>query len=283
MASPSITTEQDTDELFFTSHNPSSSRETLILLHGLFSSHREWDHLIPHLSDRYHLLIPDLPHHSRSRHVKPFTLQHAALKVSQLIERHATGGKAHVVGLSIGGFTTLELIRRHPETVRTAFVTGAAPFTDWQVWFARKPSVIHWALRLVMNGGIYRALAWQAGLKEHDELKDEMIANNDYELVRSGYDDAAAWTLDDGKEVAKRDKRVLVAAGDQGDNQEGARDLGAVLRDGGQQDGRESRAYSVKGACHGWDLQFPELFATAIRAWIEGQPLPSEFTELTKE
>jgi hypothetical protein len=67
--------------------------------------------------------------------------------------------------------------------------------------------------------------------------------------------------------------RTLAMAGGKQDDVEGTRRLGHVLRLGCE----ESRSVVVSGAAHAWDLQWPELFATAVEAWVERRELPVEF------
>jgi hypothetical protein len=84
-------------------------------------------------------------------------------------------------------------------------------------------------------------------------------------------------------EVAAKDKRILAIAGDQGDNVEGTKEMAEKLRQEGSRDGKKSTAYVVKDAIHGWNLQFPELFAQGIRAWVEEKPFPEGFANLLKD
>jgi pimeloyl-ACP methyl ester carboxylesterase len=268
-------------ELFFRSYNDSSS-STIVLIHGLFSCNLEWGHVIPYLND-YHLIVPDLPQHSKSKHVGPWSLELGADTVADLIRNHAHGGQAHVVGLSLGGFTTMEIIRRHPELVKSAFITGAAPFIPWQIWIADRPSLLHYGLKFVLSSGIYTFSVWKAGLKEHAELKNEIAANNDWTLVDRAYGGLAKWGQEAVGEVAAKDKRILAIAGDQGDNVEGMKEMAEKFRQEGSWDGKKSTAYVVKDAIHGWNLQFPELFAQGIQAWVEEKPLPEGFASLLKD
>ncbi|KAH6885957.1 Alpha/Beta hydrolase protein [Thelonectria olida] len=265
-------------ELFFESHNPSAST-TIVLLHGLFSCHLEWEHVVPYLAD-YHLIIPDHPHHSRSKLIRPFSLPLAADKVAALIEQHANGGKAYVVGLSLGGFVTMELIRRHPQLVEAAFVTGSAPFSDWQVWASQRPSMLHWGLWFVMSSGLYRAAEWHTALKPHNQLKSEMAANNQWDLVHDAYGELSRWQEEAVKDLGAKDKRILVVAGGHGDNLGCTKKLAEGLRQEGGKDGKETRGVFVNDAIHGWNLQFPELFADGIKAWIKREPLPERFEAL---
>ena len=69
--------------------------------------------------------------------------------------------------------------------------------------------------------------------------------------------------------------RVLSVSGEKDDDLRSARKMGRVLREGS--------AVVVRGAVHAWDLQFPELFAKGILAWVKGEELPSEFEALRAE
>ncbi|KAL4731544.1 hypothetical protein ACLX1H_000515 [Fusarium chlamydosporum] len=260
-------------ELFFRSYNDSSST-TVVLIHGLFSCNLEWEHVVPFLGD-YHLIIPDLPQHSKSKTVGPWSLGLGADSVAHLIRTYAHNGKAHIVGLSLGGFTTMEIIRRHAELVESAFITGAAPFMPWQVWLAERPSLVHYGLN-----GLYSFGAWRSGLKDHTQLQNEIACNNVWELVKDVYEDLATWGDEAVKDVAAKDKRILAIAGDQGDNVEGTKEMVEVFRSQGHDEGRSSTSCVVKGAIHGWNLQFPELFAEGIKAWVKCKPLPEKFVSL---
>jgi hypothetical protein len=68
----------------------------------------------------------------------------------------------------------------------------------------------------------------------------------------------------------------LLWRGGRGDDVEGCRGVGRVLREGNP----ASRAVVVEEAFHGWDLQFPEVFARGVIAWVEGRELPAEYKVL---
>ncbi|KAF4338018.1 hypothetical protein FBEOM_8118 [Fusarium beomiforme] len=265
-------------ELFFKSYNDTSPT-TIVLIHGLFSCSLEWEHVIPHLND-YHLIVPDLPKHSQSREIGPWSIELAADSVAHLIRKHAHSGQAHVVGLSLGGFTTMELIRRHPDLVKSAFVTGSTPFNSWQVWAAERPSLLHYGLKLVLNSGFYSLSVWMKGLKDHTQLKNEIAANNDWNLVNDAYAGLAKWQHENVKDAAGKDKRILATAGDQGDDVDGAKVMAQTFRNEGHGDGKKSTACVIRGAIHAWNLQFPELFAEGTKAWVQDKPLPEGFVNL---
>lgn len=270
---------EDDYGLSFQSHN-ASGNTTIVLLHACYSSPAEFEHVIPHIPASYHVLVPALPGHSQSAKVKPFSLKLAADCLAGLIKSDAKNGKAHLVGVSLGGFVALDTIRRHPELVESVFTTGASPFTPWQVFMAQYPSLMSWGLYLVIQSGIYRAVAATTKLYPHKPLVAEMLRNNTYELSRDAYRDMRLWQAQEVKYVAEKDTRVLVCAGGVGDDRKATKEFADTLRELGSGDGRETKSAVVRDAIHGWNLQFPRLFARGVIAWIEREPLPEEFEAL---
>jgi hypothetical protein len=78
-----------------------------------------------------------------------------------------------------------------------------------------------------------------------------------------------------------RGVRVLAIAGGKQDNVDMTQQMGRALRIASGCNGQgRSKAVVVKDAVHAWDMQFPKLFASGIKAWVAGNDLPSEFEEL---
>ncbi|KAI4860572.1 alpha/beta-hydrolase [Hypoxylon rubiginosum] len=268
--------------LFFTSLN-SLAPVTVVLLHVGMSSHLEWSHTWPELTE-YHLLIPDLPQHSRSRHVKPFSFGLAADHVAQMIRDHAHDGHAHMVGLSTGGFIAMEVIKRYPEVVTSAFLSGATPLKDMWKRINSQPKLAFLGLSVLLHSPkslLFKATGWAPEF-QNDELLKEIRRNNTSRLYETCTRETNNWDRSDMVDVGKRDKRIALVAGGKQDNVEGMRDMGQLLESLGSNDGRESRAFVVRDAIHAWNLQFPVLFARGIRAWIEKTPLPEAFEPLEK-
>jgi pimeloyl-ACP methyl ester carboxylesterase len=112
--------------LFFRSLNPRAPR-TLLLLHGAFSSHWEWDLVSTHLPS-YHLLVPDLPAHGRSTSANiPFTIPDSAALLADLVTRHAKNGKADIIGMSLRGYTAIYMAQKYPDLVGAGglFLSGS--------------------------------------------------------------------------------------------------------------------------------------------------------------
>ncbi|KAH8878928.1 alpha/beta-hydrolase [Thozetella sp. PMI_491] len=270
-----LTPAGEQEELFHLSLHP-AAETTIVLIHGLLASHREWDNVTPHLTN-YHLLVVDAPGHSNSSHLLPARIPDAADLVAALIRRRAHGGRAHVVGLSMGGFITLNLARRFPELVLSAWATGSAPFEGSQRFMAAHPS-IPWYLMTAIDAlpdAVYWLLTGNLGLLRHEDLRAETRRNRRWEVVHSVFSSILEVNLEQVRGI--KEVRVLAIAGGRQDPVEPTRKMGLAWKDSGHPD---SRAVVVKAAVHAWDLQLPVLFADGVLAWIEGRPLPEQFEPL---
>lgn len=100
-----------------------NNKETIVFLHAGMSSGWMWDKHLETLND-YHCLVPDLPEHGKSVDIKPFTMKSAAEKVIDLIKEKAHNRKAHIVGLSLGSQTAVQILSMNPEVVDHAIISG---------------------------------------------------------------------------------------------------------------------------------------------------------------
>lgn len=99
-------------------------RPTIVFLHGTRLSGAAWAGQAAALGDDFHCLAPDLPGHGTAEH-RSFTLDGAAAEVADLIAREAHGGRAVLVGLSLGGYVAMAVAARWPERVAGLVVSGA--------------------------------------------------------------------------------------------------------------------------------------------------------------
>ena len=113
-------------------HGPRQG-ETIIFLHGGNMAGWTWDSQVEAMPDR-HLLTPDLPGYGRNTHERMGPgIAEAADRMAELIRSHSIGGQAHIVGLSLGGFVAIELIRRHPALAYTCTISGS-PLLGYTWW-----------------------------------------------------------------------------------------------------------------------------------------------------
>src|ERR1700742_2452679 len=113
--------------------NPEGT-ESILLLHGGMTAATEWDLALPHISKQYHIIVPDIPLHNQSRNIK---LENPGIDtrniLRDLIKNSAKGGKAHIVGLSMGAYIGRRLAVQCPEVVSTCFLSGYSQL-DWIPW-----------------------------------------------------------------------------------------------------------------------------------------------------
>jgi hypothetical protein len=121
-----------------------------------------------------------------------------------------------------------------------------------------------------------------SGLKISDEVVVAMRENITWELVSDMFPWIISFTLD---HVRQLKVRTLSIAGAKGDDvpmiEKTAEALRSRRTDHGEawpNDG--SGAIVLREATHGWDMQFPGLFARGVSAWVYGERLPEEFERL---
>ena len=122
------------------------ARPAIVFLHATRLTGAQWAAQIAELSPTFRCLAPDLPGHGTAADL-PFTLDTAARRVADVIDAEA-GGRAVVVGLSLGGYVAMDVAARWPGRVRGLVVAGAtadprrigsAPFRALARLFADAP------------------------------------------------------------------------------------------------------------------------------------------------
>jgi pimeloyl-ACP methyl ester carboxylesterase len=99
-------------------------RPTIVFLHGTRLTGASWAAQVAELGTEFHCLTPDLAGHGSAADVD-FTLAAAADRVAELIRTEAHGGRAILVGLSLGGYVAMDVAARWPDRVRGLVISGA--------------------------------------------------------------------------------------------------------------------------------------------------------------
>lgn len=105
------------------------------------------------LADAFRIITLDLPGHGAHAH-RAFRLQRAVNQVARIIDEGA-GGRAVVVGISLGGYVAMELAARHPDRVAGLMICGATT-EPWAIM--RRPELV--AARLVLALERERRARW---------------------------------------------------------------------------------------------------------------------------
>lgn len=100
---------------------------TVVILHGLFGSGRNWMSVSRRLADAWHVVTPDLRNHGGSPWRPPHTYAAMAADVVALIER--IGGPVALVGHSMGGKAAMVAALACPQLVSRLAVVDVAPVT----------------------------------------------------------------------------------------------------------------------------------------------------------
>ncbi|HUP92463.1 MAG TPA: alpha/beta hydrolase [Solimonas sp.] len=109
----------------------------LVLIHGLGSSHLDWEHQVPDLAAGYRVLALDLRGHGRSdKPAGQYSIALFAGDVAALMQAQGFAG-AHVVGLSLGGAIAFQLALDHPQLVKTLVIVNSGPHAVMET-FAQK-------------------------------------------------------------------------------------------------------------------------------------------------
>ena len=99
----------------------------LIIAHGLFGSARNWGVIAKRLSDIRRVIAVDMRNHGDSFHDASHSYEAMAEDLSEVIK--ANGGRADVLGHSMGGKAAMLLAVETPDLVSELLVADIAPVT----------------------------------------------------------------------------------------------------------------------------------------------------------
>ncbi len=272
--------------LYFESTGPAGA-PTLVFLHGGGIAGWMWQKQVEALSGDYHCLVPDLPEQGESVKVAPFSPALAAGRVAGLIRTQAHGGRAHVIGLSEGAQVVVAMLAAHPELLLSGMVSSAILRPLPGSWMYSR-ALFKGSYRLAMapfknnDGWIRLNMHASAGIGDEyfEQFKKSFQQTTENGFVNLMYE-AMHYRLPQG--LDKANLPVLVIAGKKEYRQmrQSALDLLSVLPQG-----RGALLSLGEGATlaqeHNWALTVPGLFSAAVRAWVEGKPLPAQLLPLNE-
>jgi len=99
--------------------------ESLLLIHGLGSSTRDWEFQVPVFSQKYQVITIDLRGHGKSDKPKgPYSMQMFAGDIAELLKK--LGIKStHVLGISLGGGIAFQFALDYPNLVKSLMIVNA--------------------------------------------------------------------------------------------------------------------------------------------------------------
>lgn len=252
---------------------------TIVFLHGGGGAGWMWQPQVEQL-DTWHCLVPDLPEHGLSGQESPFTIEETAERIAELIRARAHGGRAHVVGLSLGAQVTVALLGIVPEVVDRAIVSSALvrPLPGSRLMTPRVLALTHrWLVRP------FRHSAWwiRLNMKYAAGIPDRyypQFSRSFRELTASGFANVMVanqrFRLPSGLGGIQVPTLIVVGRKERGVMHHSARDLAAAIPGATACEVIHEPAMSM-AAEHNWNPTAPDLFTQTVRAWIAGEPLPS--------
>jgi pimeloyl-ACP methyl ester carboxylesterase len=156
----------------------------VLLLHGLGSSLLDWQPQIEHLTQHCEVVAVDVRGHGQSEPLRaPVSMAELAGDIADFI-RALQIAPCILVGISMGGMLTFQLLAEHPELVRAAVVINSAPSFPVDSWKVRAQIWLRLGLvRLLGLPTLAKVLAGKLFPKPEQqalrELIAERIASND--------------------------------------------------------------------------------------------------------
>jgi pimeloyl-ACP methyl ester carboxylesterase len=240
---------------------------TIVFIHGGGVSGWMWQKQWEAFGD-YHVLVPDLPDHGKSTGEGQISIEDGADRIATLIMEHANGGKAHVVGHSLGGKIIVQLLATHPELVCRAVVASALfrpipllsitmnmPSYKLAVWMMKSRRILDMqAAQFNFPNDFYREhFIADTSLQTANTLDRIYTQLNRHLVLPSGLEKAITPTLVIAGEKEPKAMRLSVS------------DVAGALPG--------AKACLIRGAIHNYPWVQHEAFNDAIRAWLEGRDI----------
>ena len=108
------------------SESSASCNQTILILHGLFGSKRNWQSIARQLGDRFQVFTLDLRNHGESEHSDAMSYQDMADDVFKFIADYELR-EVSIVGHSLGGKVAMQMALQHPEIIKRLVVIDIAP------------------------------------------------------------------------------------------------------------------------------------------------------------
>lgn len=106
-------------------HGSATDRPPLLIVHGLYGSARNWGVIAKRLSDERQVIAVDQRNHGDSPWRDSHSYEDMGRDLAEVIE--SLGGRADVVGHSMGGKASMVLTLTRPELVNRLVVADVAP------------------------------------------------------------------------------------------------------------------------------------------------------------
>lgn len=254
---------RDRRQLYVREQGPSDA-PTLVLLHSLSTSGWMW-HRQSDLLSEYRTIAPDLPGHGESNDVRWTSLPTTARLVADEIERRVGDRRAHVVGLSLGGYVALQLMAAHGGLVDRVVVSGVSVLG--LVGRARTEAAAVLAAPLLHSDAAITANARNLHVPP-DQIDDyrQTVKQMGSRSYLTAVRDVSAFDVSDGLRFSTHPLLVLAGERERSPILETLAPLARAIPN--------AEARVVPDGGHAWTVEHPELFSATVRRWLTDGALP---------
>lgn len=237
---------------------------TVLFLHGGGVSGWMWEKQVEFLGE-FHCLVPDLPGQGKSNRWGSFSIKESVQLVAQLIQKKAQGGKAHIVGHSLGAQILVQLLGDYPHVVESAFIQSALvrPIRGLNLFL--QPTIKltfpltrkKWFAKLQAKSMHVPEEYFSHYFKDSVTITSEILGdilreNGEFEIPQ---------------EIGTSSVPVLILVGEKerGMMLKSAKDLVEALPN--------AQGYLVKGVGHSFNFENPQLFNEVLKSWLFNKKL----------
>lgn len=192
--------------------------EALVFVHGLGSSSQDWEYQLTDFKEHFQVITYDVRGHGQSEKAKPpYSVSLFAKDLAELLDELGVE-KAHIVGVSMGGWITFQFGIAYPERTLSLTVINTwadmrlKTFDDYKNYFQR--AVL---FRLFSMRKIGETLSKRLFIKpEQEELRQSFVeswAKNHKPSYMAAFQGGIGWTIHDKLHELKMP--VLVVAADE--------------------------------------------------------------------
>ncbi len=233
---------------------------SIVFLHGLGLSSAMWQPQFQRLPD-YQCLAPDLPEHGKSAALGPFTLKDASRRVAELIRNYTPTGRAHVVGLSLGGAVAVRMLLDEPDVLDHVLISGAAT----------RSTAVFAGLNTMMGFLTPHQLADLIFWQSHIPTPSHHLVREGVRTVKPAAFGHFSQELGQIELPKTAQVPLLVTVGQQEAFvvQQSAREMRRCIQ--------HAKGVMAPGMGHLWSLEAPDLFTQAVRCWVTDTVLPEAF------
>ena len=238
---------------------------TIVFLHGVGASGWMWGKQIAALAD-FHCINVDLPGHGKSNHMTWVSLADTADHIAALIQSHATNGRAHVVGLSLGGYIALVLLERHANVVDRAVISGVTDtpmpnraLLNPQLWLMSFLLKRRWFANMQA-----RSLPLSPNMQS--AFTENLLAMS-LQAYRSIWEEVVDFYVPPSLSLVNNPTLIAAGGSEAKIIMQTVETIPKLMPN--------AQGILAPGRGHGWNVEAPDLFNAMVRAWISGTPLPA--------